>query len=72
MALVSRLEGVMSEGEIMDPKKMTPLCTMVWDWYKTLAPRLKEVMYTEDIHAVNKIIDEIEAHAVEIEYQCRI
>ena len=62
----------MSDGEIMDPKKMTPLCTLVWDWYKTLAPRLKSALINRDGAAVEDIIDEIEAHAVEIEYQCRI
>ena len=62
----------MSDGEIMDPKKMTPLCTMVWDWYKTLAPRLKQALINRDGTAVEDIIDEIESHAVEIEYQCRI
>jgi hypothetical protein len=56
----------------MDPKKMTPLCTLVWDWYKTLAPRLKMALINRDGAAVEDIIDEIEAHAVEIEYQCRI
>jgi hypothetical protein len=62
----------MSDSEIMDPKKMTPLCTMVWDWYVTLAPRLKTALINRDGQAVEDIIDEIEAHAVEIEYQCRI
>jgi hypothetical protein len=58
--------------DILNPKLMTPICSLVWEWYKTVAPRLKMALINRDGAAVEDIIDEIEAHAVEIEYQCRI
>ena len=58
--------------DIMNPKLMAPRCAALWDWYKTVAPRLKMALINRDGAAVEDIIDEIEAHAVEIEYQCRI
>lgn len=64
--------GQINDADILNPKLMTPMCSMVWEWYKTVAPRLKTALINRDGAAVEDIIDEIEAHAVEIEYQCRI
>ena len=64
--------GQINDADILNPKLMAPRCSALWDWYKTVAPRLKEAMRTDDSWEIDKIIAEIEAHAVEIEYQCRI
>jgi hypothetical protein len=62
----------LTEHDIFNPKLMAPRCADLWEWYKTVAPRLKMALINRDGAAVEDIIDEIEAHAVEIEYQCRI
>jgi hypothetical protein len=62
----------MTDADILNPKSMAPRCSELWEWYKKVAPRLKSALINRDGTAVEDIIDEIEAHAVEIEYQCRI
>ena len=62
----------MTDADILNPKLMAPRCAELWEWYKTIAPRLKTALKNRDGEAVEDIVDEIEFHAVEIEYQCRI
>lgn len=65
---VSRLA---TDTDIMNPKLMAPTCAAVWEWYRTVGARLKTALITRDGIAVENIVDEIEAHAVEIEYLCK-
>lgn len=66
----------MNDADILNPKLMAPRSAELWEWYKTLIPKLIEVIQTRDVGRANdmleEIILEIGAHAVEIEYQCRI
>ena len=62
----------MTDADILNPKLMAPRCAELWEWYKTVATRLKTALKNRDGEAVEAIADEIDAHAVEIEYQCRI
>ena len=60
------------DSGVKDPNSMAPRCSTLWEWYRTVAPRLRSALMNRDGTAVEGIAEEIEAHAVEIEYQCRI
>ena len=68
---VGKIEQL-TNANIFNPKIMTPRCSTLWEWYRTVAPRLRSALMNRDGTAVENIAAEIEAHAVEIEYQCRI
>ena len=68
---VGKIEQL-TNANILNPKSMAPRCAALWEWYKTVSPRLKTALINRDGTAVEDIVDEIDAHAVEIEYQCRI
>jgi hypothetical protein len=55
-----------------NPNSMVPRCTALWEWYKQLSTRIAEAIHTEDLWEVEKIAREIDEHASEMEYQCRI
>ena len=68
---VGKIEQL-TNADILNPKLMAPRCAELWEWYKTVSTRLKTALKNRDGKAVEAIADEIDAHAVEIEYQCRI
>ena len=72
---VGKIEQL-TEHDIFNPKLMTPRSEALWEWYKTVSKRLMYAIQDDDIDKaldmVEDIAGEIEAHAVEIEYQCRI
>lgn len=55
-----------------DPKSMVPRSSALWEWYKQLSTRMAEAIHTEDVDELESIAREIDAHAAEMEYQCRI
>ena len=58
--------------EIMDPKSMAPGCKGEWDWYVKLPNRIRDATKHGNGYELYIIADEIETHAVAIEYLCRI
>lgn len=62
----------MNNAEILNPKSMVPNCAELWEWYKTISPRIKNALINRDGTAVEDIADEIEAHKPEIEYLTRM
>jgi hypothetical protein len=59
-----------------DPKSMAPRSSALWEWYKTLSQRLNNACQIPDegraYMVIGDIADEIDEHAAEMEYQCRI
>jgi hypothetical protein len=55
-----------------NPNSMVPRCTALWEWYKQLSTRLAVAINAEDAWELERIAREIDEHAAEMEYQCRI
>ena len=63
----------MTDADILNPKLMAPRCAELWEWYKTVSTAAEDgANRTVMVRRLRTITDEIDAHAVEIEYQCRI
>ena len=55
-----------------DPKSMAPRSSALWEWYKQLSTRMAVAINGEDTWELERIAREIDEHAAEMEYQCRI
>lgn len=55
-----------------DPNSMAPRSSALWGWYKQLSTRMCEAIDSDDTLELLVIAREIDEHAAEMEYQCRI